>query len=147
MIIFFDLDGTLCDTPTGIDHEDANALLAQCKPRPRVLQRIQQLAALGHRLGIVTQRGHQVRLTTYQQLWSWLGELTDDLHVHHRTRLIFDWTFYVPDKEAALRKEHAEIYVGDRLEDKAAALRAGAVFLWAHEFEAHGLASLREVAA
>lgn len=147
MRIYADLDGTLCDTPEGVDHDSADDLLAKCKPKARALQHLLDAHSLGHDVGIVTARGHHVQHPTFQQLRAWLGDLGDVIPVYFRRRLIFDWTHYVPDKEHHLRRQRVDVYVGDRPEDRAAALRAGARFLWAHEFEQYGLTALREVTA
>ncbi|MFA5943705.1 MAG: HAD family hydrolase [Candidatus Thermoplasmatota archaeon] len=143
MNILFDLDGTLCDTPAGVDYDDPASLLGACTPRARVLERLHDLAALDHNLGVVTARGPHVSDITKAQLRRWLGPLAERLVVRHRPRLTFDWGDYVVDKQRSIRELGCDVYVGDRAEDKAAALRAGALFLWDHEFEATGLLSLR----
>lgn len=56
MRIWFDLDGTLCDTPDDIDHDDAQAILARCTPRPQALAHVKELLRLGHGIGIITGR-------------------------------------------------------------------------------------------
>lgn len=144
--IFFDLDGTLCDTPADIDHDDVRDLIDRCTPRQAALLRLRQVHALGHKVGIITGRAPYVRAATAHHLAQWLPGLHHDLVVHHRPRLAFDWRLYIEDKERLLRLEGADIYIGDRDEDQAAALRAGCRFVRASDFEAHGLTSLRTVA-
>lgn len=150
MIVLFDLDGTICDTPAGVDYDDPASLLALCKPRPRVLERMHDLVAMGHQLGVVTARGPHVADISKAQLNAWLGPLAKLFIVRHRPRLLFDWGHYVADKQRSIHELAAgqdAVYVGDRAEDKAAALRAGARFLWDHEFEARGLLDLRPAVA
>ncbi|MHB1262064.1 MAG: HAD family hydrolase [Thermoplasmatota archaeon] len=147
MNILFDVDGTLCTTPRDVDHDDPASLLAKCLPRRRVLDRLHDLAALDHSLGVVTARGPHVADITKAQLNAWLGPLAKRLVVRHRPRLLFDWSHYVSDKQRSIKDLDGDVYVGDRAEDQAAALRAGARFLWDHEFEANGLLSLRTVLA
>lgn len=145
--VFFDLDGTLCHTPEDIDHDDVRALIDRCTPREQAIAKVRELHALGHQLGIITGRGPHVRAATTAQLHAWLPEIAADIIVHHRPRLVFDWHHYIGDKEHVMRLEAVDVYVGDRAEDKAAALRAGARFVWDHTFEAHGLTGLRQVVA
>lgn len=145
MRVFSDLDGTLCHTPAGIDYDDAAQLLAHCRPRPAAIQELVAAHRLDHDVGILTYRGAHVADTTHQQLAAWLGDV--DLVVEHRPRLLFDWAHYVPDKEAILRRHQVDVYIGDRCEDRAAALRAGARFIWDRDWEAHGLRALRLVSA
>ena len=146
MKIYFDLDGTLCDTPSDANWEDSADLARRCKPRQRMLERIVELRAMGHRVGIVTARGLHCRVDTRQQLIAWLGPLGAAMPILHRPRIDFSWEHYIDDKTAALKRERADVYVGDRSEDRAAALRAGARFLWDHQFHDHGITQLREVA-
>jgi phosphoglycolate phosphatase-like HAD superfamily hydrolase len=141
MIIALDLDGTLCNTPEGINYEDEAEILARCTPRYGVIARVLELHALGHDLAVVTARGPQVANATKRQLRDWLGDL--NLVVRHRPRIDFSWQHYVADKEEQFRKLGADICIGDRPEDKAAALRANAHFLWDWEFETHGIVQLR----
>lgn len=145
MIIVFDLDGTLCDTPEGTDYDDVADLLAKCRPRAAVLERVRELARLGHDLAVVTARGPHVAAATKQQLHQWLAGV--ELVVRHRPRLDFGWQHYVSDKEAQYRQLGAHITVGDRAEDKAAGLRAGCRFVWDWEFETHGIVTMRPSAA
>lgn len=147
MIILFDWDGTLCETPPGIDYDDEPSLLARCSPRIRGLEHVRAAAAAGHQVGVVTARGPHVANATRAQLQAWLPDIVQSLvGVHHRPRLVFDLRHYVADKEASIRQLGGQVYVGDRDEDRAAALRAGARFLWDHQWEQHGLRLLpREV--
>jgi phosphoglycolate phosphatase-like HAD superfamily hydrolase len=141
MNVISDLDGTLCNTPPGIDYDDPEQLLARCTPRLEVLQRFTALHP-EHRLSVVTARGRHVAHASRQQLQAWLPALGEDLRVYHRPRLLFDARHWVNDKAAQIRQLEGRVYIGDRPEDRAAALRAGARFLWDWEFEAHGLGRL-----
>ncbi len=139
MIIGWDVDGTLCDTPANVDYDDEASLLAGCKPRIPMLMRVGELAACGHVMDVVTARGPGVQNATLAQLGAWLPDV-QFRHVHHRPRLVFDAKHYVQDKADSLRRLGTEIYIGDRHEDRAAALTAGARFLWHWQVEARGLA-------
>lgn len=145
VMVVLDWDGTVCDTPEDVDHDDASDLLARCQPRPAVVQRIREILGLGHDVAVVTGRGPHVAHATRAQADAWLQDLSPRLQLVHRPRLVFDWRHYVQDKERSIRDLRGDVYIGDRPEDRAAALRAGARFLWAHEFEAHGLVALRSV--
>lgn len=147
MNVWFDLDGTLCDTPSDIDHDDAASILARCQPRLRALARVLEVMRMGHGVGIITGRGAHIAAATREQLQAWLGHQSPAVAIVHRPRLVFDWSHYVADKETQLRRHGVDVYVGDRNEDRAAALRAGAAFLWAHDFERDGLMALRKVPA
>ena len=144
MRIFFDVDGTLCHTRK-VDFDDPQGLLSACTPRPAALQELLAAHRLGHDVGILTYRGPHVAETTRAQLRSWLGAVAEDLVVEHRPSLAFDWSHYIPDKEAVLRRHGVDVYVGDRSEDRAAALHAGAAFIWDRDWEAHGLRALHLV--
>ena len=146
MNICFDLDGTLCDTPSDANWEDSSDLARRCRPRPRMLQRLVEVRTMGHRVGIVTARGPHCRVDTRQQVIEWLGPLGAAMPIALRPRIDFSWEHYIDDKATALRRLRADVYVGDRAEDRAAALRAGARFLWDHQFHDHGITQLREVA-
>lgn len=140
MIVGLDWDGTVCETPRDVDVDDVEDLLAKCRPRPRMIERIAELHAGGHVLDVVTARGPHVRPATELQIAEWLTPLGVQLRsVHHRPRLVFDYSDYVPDKTHRLRQLKTDVYVGDRAEDMAAALRAGARFLWFNELEENGL--------
>lgn len=142
MIVGLDWDGTCSHTPHGIDMDDAQALLAHCRPNQAVLDRCVELSLGGHELVVITARGPHVAHATAAQVDEWIHEAGGQVrHIRHRPRLLFDMSHYVPDKEASLRELGVEIYIGDRREDRAAALRAGARFLWPHQLVEHGLAA------
>lgn len=137
MIILTDWDGTVCITPPGTNYEDVDELLARCTPRLRVIERLAAAAAAGHQVGIVTARGQHVATATRQQAAAWLPDV-ELVGMRHRPRLVYDQVHYVPDKERAIRDLRGALYIGDRTEDRAAALRAGARFAWDWEWERHG---------
>lgn len=143
MLIGLDWDGTVCQVPVGTDMDNATQLLAVCTPRPGVVRRIREAAGLGHTFCVVTARGPHTAQATRAQLDAWLPDLSPHIQVRHRPRLVWDYRDWIPDKQRSLRDLKVDVYVGDHNEDRAAALRAGCRFLWDHEFELHGLVSLR----
>lgn len=120
----FDLDGTLCDTPAGVDYDDHADLVAKCTPRVRALRLVAEALRDGHAVAIVTARGPHVAAATTLQVASWLPLHGSSITVYHRPAVTFDWNRYVEDKATALLDFRADVYVGDRVEDVAAARRA-----------------------
>jgi len=141
--IAFDIDGTICHTRPGTNHDDPADLLRNCVPFQDATSKIRNLILQGrHEVSFHTARPFATQEVTLQQLRDWIHPSIQWLQISSRQRFQFNWENYVPDKAFSLRNRRANHYIGDLEQDQEAAQQAGATFQWAIDFRRTGIKSL-----
>lgn len=135
MRVVLDIDGTLCHS-RGANYEDPASLLANCQPIPGAHGAVMRHLEQGHEVSFLTGRPEKVRAVTRLQLASWFP--LDEIEVRHRQHSPFSWELYVQEKATSLNDLAADLYIGDRSEDRQAAKLAGVAFLDAEEWRGAG---------
>jgi hypothetical protein len=133
--LVFDIDGTFCHVGARADYDNPRTFAAHCRPMPEPIKRIRDLAREGHWIGFLTGRKEALIAVTFGQLSEWFGpDVAGAAEMWHRDFDPFDWVDYVDFKADVLAETGADLYVGDRDEDRTAAAIAGVPFMHAEHF-------------
>lgn len=125
-LLAFDLDGTILNTPTGLDYTP-DSVLRRVTPNTTAIMLIRGLHATGYRIAYVTGRGRTLNAVTQHQLER-AGAPPGEL------RMSLAWAGEGPmavEKGAHLRSLEAAAYCGDLAPDDEAARLAGIPFVHA----------------